>query len=171
MEDAMVFRLRLLVSGTFLMTLCAIAGAQNNPLYEHRRSVATDVSAKVLLEESYVVHADVARVTLGTPSSHLLDAGVKSGDPMFVDLGAMSLRVNAAFRDELERRAGFAAESQKSAPPYAGPTLVIDREDPTQPIVLETSLGDAFMHVSVEPGSKVQFGRAGRATAPARRQE
>lgn len=148
----MTSRVLRLLSGASLLMLGAIASAQTNPLYDHRRSVAGGDSAKSFLEESFVVHADVGRVTLGTPSSHLIDAGVKSGTPILVDLGTMTLRAHVAFRDELDRAARYLAETQRTETTDPGPILVIDREDPMQPIVLDTTAGDASIYLDVHPG-------------------
>ena len=153
----MAFRVVLLSFGICLSTLGAIASAQNNPLYEHRRSMANGAPAKSFVERSYVLRSDVGLATLGTPSSRLIEAGVKSGDPMLFDLGTMSLRVTVAFRDELERAATYYAESASAGPPDPGPFLVIDREDPMQPLVLETSTSEGSLYLDVRPGSRVSF--------------
>jgi hypothetical protein len=132
-----------------------VAFAQPNPLAEHRRSAIDGVQAKPFVEVSYVANVDAGRATLGTPSARLIDAGLKSGDPMMVVLGTMSVRVYVAFRDEMERAAQYFAETQEPGALDLRPSLVIDREDSAQPVVLEASMGDASLYLGVRPGSRV----------------
>ena len=165
----MASRVTLLLSGACLWTLGTIASAQNNPLYEHRRSMASGAPAKPLVERSYVLRSDIGLATLGTPSWRLLEAGVKSGDPMLVDLGTLTLRVHVAFRDELDRAASYDADSPSAGPPDHGPFLVIDREDPMQPLVLQSSTGEGSLYLDVRPGSRVTFRTTSGWNPPVRR--
>jgi hypothetical protein len=157
MEVAVPYQayLRYLFSGACLWALCSVALAQPNPLAEHRRSAIDGVQMKPVVEVSYVANVDAGRATLGTPSARLIDAGLKSGDPMIVVLGTMSVRVHVAFRDELERAAQYFAETQDPGSLDLRPSLVIDREDSALPVVLEPSMGDASLYLSVQPGSRV----------------
>ena len=166
----MAFRVVLLSFGICLSTLGAIASAQNNPLYEHRRSMANGAPAKSFVERSYVLRSDVGLATLGTPSSRLIGAGLKSGDPILVDLGTMSVRAHVAFRDELERAARYFAETQEPGSLDFQPSLVIDREDSSRPVVLETSTGDASLYLDALSGSRVTLRSAAGRQSPAPRE-
>lgn len=165
----MASRVVLLLSGACLLTLGAIANAQSNPLYEHRRSMASGAPAKPFVERSYVLRSDAGLTTLGTPSWRLIEAGVISGDPMLVDVGTLTLRVYVAFRDELDRAASYDADSPSAGPPDPGPFLVIDREDPIQPLVLQTSTGEGSLYLDVRPGSRVTFRTTSGWNPPGRR--
>jgi hypothetical protein len=139
-------------------------------LYEQRRAAASGVESRAFVEQTYIAHAEEGRATLGTPSSRLIGAGVKSGDPMLVDLGKMSVRAHVAFRDELERAAQFFAETQEPGSLDFQPSLVIDREDSSRPVVLETSTGDASLYLDALSGSRVTLRSAAGRQSPAPRE-
>jgi hypothetical protein len=153
-----------------LSVVCAIAFAQSNPLFEQRRAVAAGVVSRAFVEQSYVARVDEGRATLGTPSSRLIGAGLKSGDPILVDLGTMSVRAHVAFRDELERAARYFAETQEPGSLDFQPSLVIDREDSSRPVVLETSTGDASLYLDALSGSRVTLRSAAGRQSPAPRE-
>jgi len=167
---AIRIRLRSLLAIPCLSVACAIAFAQSNPLFEQRRAAAGGVESRAFVEQTYVVHAQEGRATLGTPSSRLISAGVKSGDPIFVDFGNMAVRAHVAFRDELERAAQYFAESQEPGSLDSQPSLVIDREDSSRPVVLETSTGDASLYLDAPPGSRVTLRSARGRQSPAPRE-
>lgn len=142
----------------------ALAGAQDNPLYEHRKSARNASPVMKRVEDSSVVtHVDGGRVTIDLASSRLMDAGVKSGDPLIVELGSILLNVHAAFRDERDRATRFLDTAQKPLPVVSVASLIIDREDPSQSVMLDTSTGGAAMYLNVAPGDRVSL-RAVRAS-------
>ena len=150
-----------MLTGPCLWALCSVAIAQPNPLFEHRRAAIDRVQVKPFVEASYVAQVEAGRATLGTSSARLIGAGVKSGDPILVDLGKTSLRVRVAFRDELDRAAEYFAETQEPGSLDLQPSLVIDREDATRPVVLEATMGDAALYLGVQPGSRVLLSSPG----------
>ena len=167
--ERQVHRRRVLFSAASLLALCTLANAQSNPLYEQRRLAARGAHAESVREDTFVVHADGGRTTLRMASSRLIDAGVKSGDLMLIDLGTMSIAAHVAFRDELERSARYRTETQEPGSVDPGPFLVLDRLDSPQWVVLSTAIDDESMYLDVSPGSPVSLRAAGRRWVTTRR--
>ena len=145
---------KIIVSALGFFAFCGIVGAQTNPLYEHRRArgaapVAPSVLAVVV---RFAGHDGVVR--LDAPSARLLDDGVKSGDPVEIDLGTRTVRAYVGFSDEIVRAKNYYAQSKRQAPVEPGVTLVLDRLSPAEPIVLSSSAGGAVMHLGVGDGQR-----------------
>jgi hypothetical protein len=150
-------------------TLSAVAIAQANPLDDLRRdsSAATSSLARPIVAPvrgSVVAIPAVGSITVDTPSARLIAAGVRSGDPVIVDFGTQSVRAYAAFADELARSARYYAEVQKPAPADDGFTVVINRDNPTQPVVLSSNTSDGTMYVPIQMGYRVTFHLVNRST-------
>lgn len=166
-------RSRAVVACIWCWLMPALAAAQDNPLYEHRKSARNASPAMKSVEEASVVaRVDGGRVTMNLASSRLMDAGVSSGDPLIVELGPTSFLVRVAFRDELNRAATYLAAAQRPLPVEPVPSLVIDREDPSQPVMLDTSTGGAAMYLNIAPGHRASLlSVRANASAPARAME
>lgn len=161
------FRSRAVLACAWCWLMPALVAAQDNPLYEHRKSARNASPAMKSVEEASVVtRVDGGRVTMDLASSRLMDAGVRSGDPLTVELGPTSFLVRVAFRDELSRAARYLAVAQKPLAVEPVPSLVIDREDPSQPVMLDTSTGGAAMYLNIAPGDRASL-RVVRANARA----
>jgi hypothetical protein len=145
-----------------IATLCSVAIAAANPLYEQRGNSppAASSSAKpivTILRGSVVALSADGRITLDMPSARLIDAGVRSGDAVVVNFGTQSVRAYAAFADELARSARYYLEIQAPVPVDDGMTIVLSRDNPAQRVVLDSSTSDGAMYVPAQVGSTVTF--------------
>lgn len=142
--------------------------AQTNPLYEHRQALGAPGGQSVLTGTARS-GSQGGRVVLDIPSARLVNDGVKSGDPVQIDLGTHAIRAYIGFSDELERVKRYYEHTQIQSPVEPGVILVVDRLHPAEPIALDSSAGGASMHLGVSNGQRVDvryFRANGRVDAP-----
>lgn len=136
------------------LALCGAVCAQTNPLYEHRQSLGT-ARVQLILDGLVQSTSPDGRVVLDTLSARLIDDGIKSGDPVEIDLGTKTIRAYVGFSDELARARQFYAKSKEQPPFQPGVSLILNRLQPTAPIVLDSSTRGAAMDLGVASGQKI----------------
>jgi hypothetical protein len=145
------------ILAAFLLADSAGLGAQQpNPLYEHRQAVRSpSLQAAVAIKASALTAGAQGRVVLNISSSSLLSAGIRSGDPVRIDLPSGPLLARAAFRDEIERNAAYQTASGELFAIDAGVTLIVDRNDPSAHVVIDSTVGQSSMYLDVVPGQSL----------------
>ena len=149
----------------WLIALCGTVTAQTNPLYEHRRAFGAAPVVQSVITGTVLSATGDGRVKVDTPSERLIVNGIKSGDPVEIDLGMRSIRAYVEFSDERARAKNYYTQTQKPGPLESGVTLVVDRLHTAEPIVLDSSAGGAVMHLGVDTGQRIiiRFSQAGGA--------
>jgi len=122
-----------------LLALYGTVCAQTNPLYEHRRSLGAALGVQSVLTGAVRSTTPDGRVVLDAPSARLIEEGVKSGDPVEIELGTQAIRAYVGFNDEVERSKSYYAEMQRQLPVTPGVTVIVNRYNPAAPIVLDSS--------------------------------
>ncbi len=115
-----------------------------NPLDEHRRSMRTHSQPAYVVAGSIAYAGNDGRIVFSIPSARLLSAGVRSGDQVVITIGEdRPWSAFVAFRDELDRTAELYLQQGTQTDPEPGMTLVVNRDQPGERVVLDASAGGA----------------------------
>jgi hypothetical protein len=145
------------ILAAFLFTTGTICNGQTtNPLYQHRQAVRSpSLQAPVTISCRALSPGANGHVVLDTRSSTLLGAGIRSGDPVNIELASGTLLAHAAFRDEVDRSARYHAETGQPYSLDVGITLIVDRSNPVAPVLIDTSAGQSTMSLDIAPGQSL----------------
>ncbi len=153
--------LRVVLSSVAVACVCTAlpsVGASASPLDEHRRSMRAPSQAAYVVTGSIGFAGNDGRVVLNIPSARLISAGVRSGDEVAISIGdAQPWNAYVEFRDELERNAAFYAQNDKELPIEPGMTLIVNRDQPGEQLMLDASAGGGVTPHDALPGRIVSI--------------
>lgn len=145
-----------ILAAFLLADSAGLSAQQPNPLYEHRQALRSpSLQAAVAINASALTSGAQGRVVLNISSSSLLNAGIRSGDPVRIEMPSGALLARAAFRDEVDRSAKYHAETNDPFAVDIGITVVVDRANPAVHVVIDSTIGQSSMYLDVAPGQAV----------------